>query len=167
MRRVRLTDLRRRCPGGRWPALWRLQPRRRRRPRRPSSGTKSDDKEAAAKLGFPSTATKNTIRVGGGDAAADAAGVASAVFPGTSDATRPTAVVLVDKDDWQAGVTAAVLARQPDRRADPALRRRRAAAGHRRHAQAAEAQGLRPLQGRPGDPHRRQARPARAASRPR
>ena len=81
--------------------------------RPPQLGTKSGDEDAAAKLGFPSTATKNTIRVGGGDAAADAAGVASAVFPGTSDATRPTAVVLVDKDDWQAGVTAAALTARP------------------------------------------------------
>lgn len=81
--------------------------------RPPQLGTRSGDEHAAEKLGFPSTATKNTIRVGGGDAAADAAGVASAVFPGTSDATRPTAVVLVDKDDWQAGVTASVLAARP------------------------------------------------------
>jgi len=81
--------------------------------RPPQLGTKSGDEDAAAKLGFPSTATKNTIRVGGGDAAADAAGVASAVFPGTSDAGRPTAVVLVDKDDWQAGVTAAALTARP------------------------------------------------------
>lgn len=79
----------------------------------PQLGTQSDDEDAATKLGFPSTATKNTIRVGGGDAAADAAGVASAVFPGTNDAARPTAVVLVDKDDWQAGVTASVLAARP------------------------------------------------------
>jgi putative cell wall-binding protein len=81
--------------------------------RPPQLGTKSGDEDAAAKLGFPSTATKNTIRVGGGDATADAAGVASAVFPGTSDAGRPTAVVLVDKDDWQAGVTAAALTARP------------------------------------------------------
>ena len=81
--------------------------------RPPQLGTKSGDEDAAAKLGFPSTATKNTIRVGGGDAVADAAGVASAVFPGTSDAGRPTAVVLVDKDDWQAGVTAAALTARP------------------------------------------------------
>lgn len=81
--------------------------------RPPQLGAKSDDKEAAAKLGFPSSATKNTIRVGGADATADAAGVASAVFPATGNANRPTAVVLVDKDDWQAGVTAAVLASRP------------------------------------------------------
>ncbi len=76
-------------------------------------GPSSNDTDADEKLGFPSTATKNTIRVSGGDAAADAAGVASAVFPGTSDSTRPTAVVLVDKDDWQAGVTGAALMANP------------------------------------------------------
>jgi len=81
--------------------------------RPPALGTKSDDKEAVVKLGFPSSATKNTIRVGGGDATADAAGVASAVFPATTNANRPTAVVLVDKDDWQAGVAASVLAARP------------------------------------------------------
>ena len=48
--------------------------------------------------------------MGGADATADAAGVASAVFPATGNSNRPTAVVLVDKDDWQAGVTASVLA---------------------------------------------------------
>jgi putative cell wall-binding protein len=79
----------------------------------PQLGTPSGDENAAEKLGFPATATKNTVRVGGGDAAADAAGVASAVFPATSDATRPTAVVLVDREDWQAGVTASVLSAKP------------------------------------------------------
>ncbi len=81
--------------------------------RPPQLGAKSDDKEAAVKLGFPSSATKNTIRVGGADAITDAAGVASAVFPATGNANRPTAVVLVDKDDWQGGVTASVLASRP------------------------------------------------------
>jgi hypothetical protein len=79
----------------------------------PQIGAKSSDKQAAAQLGFPSTATKNTIRVGGADAASDAAGVASALFPSTNDATRPTAVVMVDKDDWQGAVTASVLAGTP------------------------------------------------------
>lgn len=76
-------------------------------------GPSADDKDADDRLGFPSTATKNTIRVSGGDAEADAAGVASAVFPGTSDTTRPTAAVLVEKDDWQAGVTGAALMATP------------------------------------------------------
>ena len=82
-------------------------------PQQIGPGPEAGDDEAAEKLGFPSTATRNTIRVSGGDAAADAAGVASAVFPGTSESTRPTAVVLVDKDDWQAGVTASTLASSP------------------------------------------------------
>ena len=81
--------------------------------RPPQLGAKSSDKQASAKLGFPSTATRNTIRVGGGDAAADAAGVASALFPATGGAGRPTAAVLVDKDDWQGAVTAGVLAGSP------------------------------------------------------
>ena len=76
-------------------------------------GPESNDEEAVERLGFPSTATKNTLRVGGGDAAADAAGVASAVFPGTSDRNRPTAVVLVDEKDWQAAVTASALTASP------------------------------------------------------
>ncbi len=81
--------------------------------RPPQLGAKSSDSQAVVKLGFPSSATKNTIRVGGGDATADAAGVASALFPSTGDSSRPTAVVLVDKNDWQGAVTAAVLAGSP------------------------------------------------------
>jgi hypothetical protein len=81
--------------------------------RPPQLGASSGDEEARAKLGFPETATRNTIRVGGGDATADAAGVANALFPSTNDSTRPTAVVLVDKNDWQGAVTAAVLAGRP------------------------------------------------------
>lgn len=79
----------------------------------PQLGPASGDEEAAARLGFPASATKNTIRVGGSDPAADAAGVANAVFPGTSTATRPTAVVLVDSKDWQAAVTGSVLTANP------------------------------------------------------
>jgi hypothetical protein len=81
--------------------------------RPPQLGARAGEEDAAAKLGFPSSATRNTIRVGGGDAAADAAGVAGALFPATGEASRPTAVVLVDSDDWQAGVTASVLAGNP------------------------------------------------------
>ena len=79
----------------------------------PQIGVESNSDEAAADLGFPFTATKNTTRVGGGDAAADVAGVASAVWPATNDATKPNAVVLVEKDNWQGGVAASVLAGTP------------------------------------------------------
>ena len=81
--------------------------------RPPQLGPASDGDEAAAKLGFPSTATRNTIRVGGDDAAGDAAGVANAAFPSTTGSNRPNAVVLVDSDDWQGAVTGAVLAAKP------------------------------------------------------
>ena len=76
-------------------------------------GTRSSDKRAAVKLGFPATATRNTIRVGGGDAITDAAGVASALFPATGQANRPTAALLVDQGSWQDAISASVLAGPP------------------------------------------------------
>ena len=79
----------------------------------PQVGVQSEDEDATTKLGFPSSATKNTIRVGGSDPVANAAAVASIVFPATDEASRPTAVVLVEKDDWQGAVTAAVLTANP------------------------------------------------------
>src|SRR5687767_232241 len=79
----------------------------------PQLGVKAEDEEAAEKLGFPSSATRNTIRVGGSDAAADAAGVAGALFPATGASDRPTAVALVDQDDWQTAIAASVLAGPP------------------------------------------------------
>jgi ell wall binding domain 2 (CWB2) len=79
----------------------------------PQLGVPAEDEEAAEKLGFPSSATRNTVRVGGSDAAADAAGVAGALYPATSDANRPTAVVLVDQEDWVSGIAASVLSGPP------------------------------------------------------
>jgi putative cell wall-binding protein len=79
----------------------------------PATGAKSTDKKAAEQLGFPITATRNTTRVSGSDAAADAAGVASAIFPSSSLETRPPAVVLVDKNDWQGAVAGAALVSAP------------------------------------------------------
>src|SRR5919197_469950 len=81
----------------------------------PAIGVKGDEKKAASDLGFPGFATKNTTRVGGADAVADAAGVARAVYPSQSRATRPPAVVLVDARDWRAGIAASVLAGTPVR----------------------------------------------------
>src|SRR5215217_924781 len=78
--------------------------------RSPALGVGRDESEAAEDLGFPAFATKNTTRVGGSDAVANAAGVARAVFPGPSVKTRPGAVALVDARDWRIGVAAAVLA---------------------------------------------------------
>src|SRR5215216_6643895 len=81
--------------------------------RPPQLGVQAEDEDAVEKLGFPSSATRNTVRVGGADAAADAAGVASALYPATGSSDRPTAVVLVDEDDWQSAIAAAVLAGPP------------------------------------------------------
>jgi putative cell wall-binding protein len=76
-------------------------------------GVKSGDDHAAQKLGFPSSATRNTVRIGGADAVSDAAGVAGALFPATGEIDRPNAVVLVDSDDWQTSLAASVLAGSP------------------------------------------------------
>jgi ell wall binding domain 2 (CWB2) len=70
---------------------------------------------AAEDLGFPAFATSNTTRVGGADAASNAAGVALAVYPSTEEALRPSAVTLVDPDAWQASIAAAVLMAEPVR----------------------------------------------------
>jgi hypothetical protein len=81
----------------------------------PQIGKKGGEQAAARALGFPAFATKNTTRVGGADPTADAAGVARAVYTGTSPTTRPPAVVLVDSKDWQGGIAAAVLMSPPAR----------------------------------------------------
>jgi hypothetical protein len=81
--------------------------------RPPQLGVQGDDEQAAEKLGFPSSATRNTVRVGGSDPASDAAGVAGALYPATGDSDRPTAVVLVDQDDWVTGIAASVLSGRP------------------------------------------------------
>ena len=68
---------------------------------------------AAPDLGFPTVATKNTTRVGGTDAVANAAAVAQAVYPGRSRETRPLAVALADATDWRVAVSAAQLMGAP------------------------------------------------------
>jgi putative cell wall-binding protein len=79
----------------------------------PVQGPKPDDAKATQKLGLPIIATRNTTRVAGADPVTDAAGVATALFPATEPTTRPTAVALVDKDDWQGIVAAGVLSGAP------------------------------------------------------
>ena len=81
--------------------------------RPPQLGVKASDQQAAEKLGFPSSATRNTVRVGGSDAVSDAAGVAGALYPATGDSDRPTAIVLVDQDDWATAIAASVLVGRP------------------------------------------------------
>jgi hypothetical protein len=81
--------------------------------RAPVLGREGDDEEAATELGFPSFATRNTTRVGGADAIADAAAVAQAVYPSRDRDTRPRAVTLVDTADWRVAVSAAQLMSAP------------------------------------------------------
>src|SRR3954470_8362479 len=81
----------------------------------PVVGVKGSSKQAAQGLGFPTFATKNTTRVGGADATADAAAVARAVYPAETAATRPGAVTLVDDSDWRIALAASVLMAPPVR----------------------------------------------------
>lgn len=69
--------------------------------------------ETAAELGYPAFATSNTTRVGGEDPAANAAGVALAVYPSTAPNLRPAAVVLLDGENWQAAIAASALTADP------------------------------------------------------
>ena len=82
---------------------------------KPVLGRGGNDEAAAAGLGFPSFATKNTVRVGGADAIANAAAIAQAVYPSRADDNRPPALVLVDARDWQAAISAAQLMAPPVR----------------------------------------------------
>ncbi len=63
--------------------------------------------------GAISVATRNTTRLGGEDAIADAAAVARTVYPALTPATRPRAVVLVDRANPGAALAASVLAGAP------------------------------------------------------
>jgi hypothetical protein len=74
---------------------------------------REEEPEAAEDLGFPAFATKNTTRVAGADAIADAAGVALAVFPSTGGVDGPAAATLVDADDPASALAAAVLSGPP------------------------------------------------------
>jgi hypothetical protein len=77
------------------------------------AGSQAVQTVATTGVGSPSAATRNTVRVGGADSAADAAGVATALFPATGESDRPGAVVLVDGKDWQSAIAASVLAGNP------------------------------------------------------
>ena len=69
--------------------------------------------ERTEDLGFPAFATKNTTRVAGAEAPANAAGAALAVFPSAGGIPGPDAVTLVDAGEWQAGIAAASLVAAP------------------------------------------------------
>ncbi len=82
-------------------------------------GAGASSSRAARKLvpvtaeGAVSLVTRNTTRLGGSDAATDAAAVARAVYPGLTTATRPQVVVLVDERNWPAALAASELAGAP------------------------------------------------------
>jgi hypothetical protein len=71
--------------------------------------------QSAEALGYPSFATNNTTRIGGSDPTANAAGVALAVFPSTTDEQRPAAVTVASEEDWAGALAAAVLMAPPVR----------------------------------------------------
>jgi len=80
---------------------------------RPTGPLETPAPEAVEEIGYPSFATNNTTRIGGSDPASVAAAVALAVYPSRTPAQRPTAVALVDEDDWQGAVAGAVLMAAP------------------------------------------------------
>jgi hypothetical protein len=82
----------------------------------PVTGQTGDEVPAGGPpLGFPVFATKNTTRIAGGDAIADAAAVALATYPSRTPESRPKAVVLAEVRDWKTGLAASVLASRPIR----------------------------------------------------
>jgi putative cell wall binding repeat protein len=80
----------------------------------PVSGQTGDEVPAGGPpLGFPVFATKNTTRVAGGDAIADAAAIALATYPARTPESRPAAVILAEVRDWRTGIAASVLVGRP------------------------------------------------------
>jgi hypothetical protein len=79
----------------------------------PGGSTGVGEQGGGASGGAGAVATKNTTRLGGADAASDAAAVALAVYPGLTPATRPQAAALIDEHDWPAALVAATLAGRP------------------------------------------------------
>src|SRR5665213_108960 len=82
-------------------------------PEHASGGGPSSKLAPFTAQGAVSVATRNTTRLGGADAATDAAGVARAVYPGLTATTRPQAVILVDERHWPASLAASSLASAP------------------------------------------------------
>ena len=111
-----------------------------------------------AELGFPTSATKNTLRVRRRRRSRRRGRDGERGVPRHQQRQPASAVALVDKDDWQGALAGSVLAAAPARRADAAS----ATASDlpevtKRHPRPARAEGLGPLEGRTGDPDRRQA----------
>ncbi|MBA3421439.1 MAG: cell wall-binding repeat-containing protein [Thermoleophilaceae bacterium] len=78
-----------------------------------AEGGDSASLEGLERFSLLSLATANTTRLGGRDAVDDAAAAAVASYPGTSEQARPSAVMLVDEENWQGAVAASVLSGRP------------------------------------------------------
>jgi hypothetical protein len=79
----------------------------------PSAPADTPAAQTPEELGYPAFATANTTRVGGGDPASNAAGVALATYPSAEPSQRPAAVTLVDAADWRGAIAASVLMAAP------------------------------------------------------
>jgi hypothetical protein len=66
-----------------------------------------------AEQGAVSVVTGNTSRIGGSDAASDAAAVARSIYPGLTPTSRPEAIVVVDEGSFQTALAASSLASIP------------------------------------------------------
>ena len=66
-----------------------------------------------AEQGAVSVVTGNTSRIGGSNAASDAAAVARSVYPGLTPSSRPEAIVVVDEGSFQTALAASSLASSP------------------------------------------------------
>ncbi len=74
------------------------------------AGKRSDEDKARP---YPLLATKNSTRVPGKNAIEDAAYAARIVYPSLDKDTRPGAVIVIDKNNWRAGVAASALVGKP------------------------------------------------------
>jgi hypothetical protein len=79
----------------------------------PGTGTRAPTSQTSDELGYPAFATANTTRVGGGDAASTAAGVALAAYPSSQPSQQPAAVTVVDAGEWRTAIAASALMAAP------------------------------------------------------
>lgn len=71
------------------------------------------ESKAAANLGFPVVATRNTTRTATNDPADAAAAIARAIYSGGAAETQARVVALVDRRDWRAALAATSLMATP------------------------------------------------------
>ncbi len=79
----------------------------------PTSVVIDPTQSTATAAGFPEVATRNTTRVGGADAIADAASVALATYPTQGGVGATPAVTIAPADSWQKALAATPLVASP------------------------------------------------------